>query len=184
MTKRIIFIFAALCSLQARASVRPAQADTVRYTSFTDAAEPAPAGAAHPSRRRDSSDARKRQLVCRYRRRLDRLSRYAARLRGPVRTHRNIVQPRRRQVVHALGRRTDQLQRIALQGRPVVHTEVPLCPCGSAVECSRPRVCPAGAGALGLVPLRASACCIMLRTGTTRLRSPTAYRGSTASPEG
>ena len=39
MTKRIIFIFAALCSLQARASVRPAQADTVRYTSFTDAAE-------------------------------------------------------------------------------------------------------------------------------------------------
>ena len=52
-------------------------------------------------------------------------------------------------MVHALGRRTDQLQRIALQGRPVVHTEVPLCPCGSAVECSRPRVCPAGAGALG-----------------------------------
>lgn len=39
MTRRIIFIFAALCSLQARASVRPVQGDTVRYASFTDAAE-------------------------------------------------------------------------------------------------------------------------------------------------
>ena len=39
MTRRIIFIFAALCSLQARASVRPAQGDTVRYESFYDATE-------------------------------------------------------------------------------------------------------------------------------------------------
>lgn len=39
MTRRIIFIFAALCLLQARASVRPAQADTVRYASFYDAEE-------------------------------------------------------------------------------------------------------------------------------------------------
>lgn len=33
MTKKIIFIFAVLCSLQTRANVRPVQVDTVRYTS-------------------------------------------------------------------------------------------------------------------------------------------------------
>lgn len=39
MTKQIIFIFAVLCSLQARANVRTTQEDTVRYTSFYDVTE-------------------------------------------------------------------------------------------------------------------------------------------------
>lgn len=39
MTKQIIFIFAVLCSLQARADVQPAQGDTVRYTSFYNVTE-------------------------------------------------------------------------------------------------------------------------------------------------
>ena len=39
MTKRLIFIFAALCSLQARADVLPAQRDTVRCTSLYAATE-------------------------------------------------------------------------------------------------------------------------------------------------
>lgn len=39
MTKQIIFIFAVLCSLQARADVQPVQRDTVRYTSFYDVTE-------------------------------------------------------------------------------------------------------------------------------------------------
>lgn len=39
MTKQIIFIFAVLCSLQARADVRTTQEDTVRYTSFYDVTE-------------------------------------------------------------------------------------------------------------------------------------------------
>lgn len=34
MTKQIIFIFAVLCSLQARANIQPVQEDTVRHTSF------------------------------------------------------------------------------------------------------------------------------------------------------
>lgn len=39
MTKRIIYVFAVLCTLQARANVQPAQGDTVRYTSFHAATE-------------------------------------------------------------------------------------------------------------------------------------------------
>lgn len=39
MTKQIIFIFAVLCSLQARANVQTTQEDTVRYTSFYDVTE-------------------------------------------------------------------------------------------------------------------------------------------------
>lgn len=39
MTKQIIFIFAVLCSLQARANVHPSQEDTVRYTSHHAATE-------------------------------------------------------------------------------------------------------------------------------------------------
>ena len=39
MTKQIIFIFAVLCSLQARANVRTIQEDTVRCTSFYDVTE-------------------------------------------------------------------------------------------------------------------------------------------------
>lgn len=39
MTKQIIFIFAVLCSLQARADVRTTQEDTVRYTSSYDVTE-------------------------------------------------------------------------------------------------------------------------------------------------
>lgn len=39
MTKRIIFIFAALCSLQSRANVQPLQGDTVRYTPHHAATE-------------------------------------------------------------------------------------------------------------------------------------------------
>lgn len=39
MTKRIIYVFTVLCTLQARANVQPAQGDTVRYTSFHAATE-------------------------------------------------------------------------------------------------------------------------------------------------
>lgn len=39
MTKHLIFIFAAFCSLQAHANVCPAQGDTVRYTSLHTATE-------------------------------------------------------------------------------------------------------------------------------------------------
>lgn len=39
MTKQIIFIFAVLCSLQARANVQPSEGDTVRYASFYDVTE-------------------------------------------------------------------------------------------------------------------------------------------------
>ncbi len=39
MTKQIIFIFAVLCSLQARANVQPSEGDTVRYVSFYDVTE-------------------------------------------------------------------------------------------------------------------------------------------------
>ena len=39
MTKRIIYVFMVLCTLQARANVQPAQGDTVRYTSLHAATE-------------------------------------------------------------------------------------------------------------------------------------------------
>lgn len=184
MTKRIIFIFAALCSLQARASVRPAQADTVRYTSFTDAAELLqPVQPTHldgvilPMRGsgnwfvgiaggstaflgtllgcEDCSDASKHRTAS-----------PSASGSRPRSAHGSITADRASRTPGCPHRGTTMSMRIC---------------CGMFSAAGMPGRSRCAGGSF---PLRASACCIMLRTGTTRLRSPTAYRGSTASPEG
>ena len=127
MTKQIFFILAVLCTLQAQASIQPVQVDTVQHTPYYNVSE----------------ELQPIQPVY-----LDGVV-LPASLTGnwfvsiAGGTSAFLGTP-----LGCLGRRTDQLQRIALQGRPVVHTEVPLCPCGSAVECPWPQICPARTGTL------------------------------------
>lgn len=184
MTKRIIFIFAALCSLQARASVRPAQADTVRYTSFTDAAELLqPVQPTHldgvilPMRGSGnwfvgiaggSTAFLGTLLGCED-------------LFGRIETSYSLAvgkwfTPSVGARINYSGSRFKDA-RLSTQRYHYVHADLLWNVLGRGYA-RQEQV------RWGLVPFAASACCIMLRTGTTRLRSPTAYRGSTASPEG
>lgn len=77
-----------------------------------------------------------------------RLSRHTSRLRRPLRTLETLVQFRSRKMVHSVRRRTYQLQRCAVQRWHIVQSGLPPYPCGSAVECPWPQICPARTGTL------------------------------------
>ncbi len=162
MTKNIIFIFAALCSLQARADVQPTEKDTVRCmfryddTELLQPLQPSYLdGVVVPARGNGNWFV---SIAGGH----DSLSRHAARLRRPVREVETLVQYRCRKVVHALGRRTYKLQRVAVQGRHAGRAGVPLSPCGFAVECAWRRLCQTGTGTMdghSLCRYRAAASC-------------------------
>lgn len=148
MTKQIFFILAVLCTSQAQASVQPVQVDTIQHTPYYNVSEELQPiqpvyldGVVLPASRTG-------QLVCQHCRGYVRLSRHTSRLRRPLRTLETLVQFRSRKMVHSVRRRTYQLQRCAVQRWHIVQSGLPPYPCGSAVECPWPQICPARTGTL------------------------------------
>ena len=147
MTKQIFFILAVLCTSQAQASVQPVQVDTIQHTPYYNVSEELQPiqpvyldGVVLPASRTGNwfvSIAGGTSAFL-----------GTPRLRSPLRTLETLVQFRSRKMVHSVRRRTYQLQRCAVQRWHIVQSGLPPYPCGSAVECPWPQICPARTGTL------------------------------------
>lgn len=148
MTKNIIFIIAALCSLQARADVQPTERDTVHRTyryDDTELLQPLQPlyldGVVVPARGNGN------WFVS--------IAGGATAFLGTPLGCEDLFGRLKPSYSLALGkwftpvgRCTHKLQRVAVQGRHAGRAGVPLSPCGSAVECAWRQLCPAETGAL------------------------------------